>query len=392
MKLAFVTSLAPTAKPDTGFEIANVAIVEALRAEGHHVTVFAFARPDDQLRPDPDLVLLGRMTIENHVAGPLRKLAWLSAALIKGMPFASAKLWLAGGSKIMALVAQNGPFDRIILNSVMMPGAFPQLTQCAPTVLIAHNIEHVSAAQNAAHAGNGLMRSLYAREERLLKTLETGLGAGSAYVWCLAEEDRRAFAGMVGDEFLERCAVLPLVSTSEGRFLQGSAEPQYDIGLIGTWTWEPNLIGLKWFISEVMPLLPPTLNIAVAGRTPSDLKTPPNLLLLGRVPDASEFLANCAVTALASRAGTGVQLKTIETLQLGLPAVATSLSLRGLGMPPANVRLADEPATFALALIEHVAKVRSGHIPRLDGSVFMRSQSQALAQAIRTGLADRSVG
>ncbi len=52
-RLAFLTSLAPTLRADTGFEIANRCIIDSLRAQGHSVRVFAFARPDDELRPDP---------------------------------------------------------------------------------------------------------------------------------------------------------------------------------------------------------------------------------------------------------------------------------------------------------------------------------------------------
>lgn len=390
MKLAFVTSLAPKLKADTGFEIANAAIIEALRAAGHHVTVLAFARPDDALKDDPDLVLMGRVTIENHVAGPLRKLTWLAAALLKDMPFASAKLWLPGRHKVMSAIRRHGPFDRIILNSVMMPGAFPELTRLGPTVLVAHNIEHVSAAQSAAHASSGLMRWLYRRDAEKLKALETQLAAESGFVWCLADEDRQTLARMAGQDLLNRSAVLPLVSTSRdfavGANPAGLSAPDHDIGLIGTWTWEPNLIGLRWFLNEVVPRLPAGLRIAVAGRTPSDLNAPAQVEMLGRVPDAAAFLSKCAVIALASRAGTGVQLKTIEALQLGLPAVATALSLRGLGQPPANVRLADEPAAFAAALATHVEAVHRGEVKRLDGSDFMARQAAALATAIAGGL------
>lgn len=394
MKLAFITSLAPTLKPDTGFEIANAAILGALRAEGHHVTVFAFARTDDQLKPDPDLVLLGRMMIENHAAGPLRKLGWLVASLLKGIPFASAKLWLAGRGKVLDSIRERGPFDRVILNSVMMPGAFPELTALGPVVLVAHNIEHVSAAQNASHAADGLMRWLYRREARLLRLLETSLAASSDYIWCLADEDRLTLSAMAGPEVLRKTAVLPLISTSQPVTAASSPDentsPAHDIGLIGTWTWEPNLIGLKWFLGEVAPLLPRTLRIAVAGRAPAELAAPENVAFLGRVPDAAAFLASCAVVALASRAGTGVQLKTIEALQLGLPAVATPLSMRGLGQAPANVRLANEPAAFAAALVAHVAAVRAGHVKRVDGSIFMRGQARMLSLAISAGLAARA--
>jgi glycosyltransferase involved in cell wall biosynthesis len=395
VKLAFVTSLAPTEKPDTGFEIANAAILDALRAAGHQVTVVAFARHDDRLKPDPDLILIGRITIENHAAGPLRKLGWLAASLVKGMPFASAKLWLAGGGRVPAPLRERGRFDRIILNSVMMPGAFPELVGLGPTVLVAHNIEHVSASQNAGHARNSLMRWLYRREARKLKRLETTLAAASDYIWCLAEDDRQSLAALAGRDVIGRSAVLPLVSASRSATAAVGAdeplEPIHDVGLIGTWTWEPNLIGLKWFLDEVVPLLPRTLRIAVAGRIPAELDVPPNVELVGRVPDAAAFLGGCAVVALASRAGTGVQLKTIEALQLGLPAVATTLSMRGLGQPPANVRLADDPADFAGALVAQVAGVAAGDVKRSDGEAFMQAQAKALATAISAGLDARTV-
>ncbi len=383
MKLAFVTSLVPVLKPDTGFEIANVAIIDVLRSLGHQVTVFGFARPDDDVRPDGDLVLLGRMVIENHVASRLLKAKWLAAALASGLPVACAKLWLKGRGRVVEAVAVHGPFDAVVLNSVTMAGAFPALSKLAPTLLVEHNIEHVSAAQNAARSAHPTLRRLYAREARKLRTIEDRLVRSSRFVWCLAEEDRQ----MLGTDALVTSAVLPLVSTSATVPGSGDGPVVYDVGLIGTWTWEPNLLGLTWFLSEVVPHLPPHLRIAVAGRTPEGLVVPAQVTLLGKVADAAGFLTGCAVVALTSRAGTGVQLKTIEALQLGLPAVATSLSMRGLGQWPPNLGIADDAATFARLLASHVDAVQAGDITRVDGSVFMTAQRQALALAITAGLA-----
>ncbi len=162
MRLAFVTSLVPARKPDTGFEIANAAIVEALRAAGHSVTVIGFARPDDELPDDPDRLLLGRLIIENHEASAARKALWLGAALAFGLPVACAKLRLQGAKAVEDAVRAAGPFDALVLNSVTMAGAFPGLRRIAPFLLVEHNIEHVSAAQNASHA-SGPMRALFAR-------------------------------------------------------------------------------------------------------------------------------------------------------------------------------------------------------------------------------------
>ena len=74
------------------------------------------------------------------------------------------------------------------------------------------------------------------------------------------------------------------------------------------------------------------------------------MTLVGRVPSAEGFLRSCRLVALSSRAGTGVQLKTIEAMQLGLPAVATTLSCRGFTDMPANFTLADTAEDFARAL------------------------------------------
>ena len=71
--------------------------------------------------------------------------------------------------------------------------------------------------------------------------------------------------------------------------------------------------------------------------SPADLRSRhPGVSFVGRVADAIAFVLSGRVVPLISRAGSGVQLKTIETFELGLPAVATSRSLRGIGAVPAN--------------------------------------------------------
>jgi hypothetical protein len=385
LRLAFLTSLIPVARPDTGFEIANAAILSALREAGHQVTAIGFVRPGE-VPAEPDRsVVLAEVDIENAAVSKLQQLRWLAAALRFGLPIACAKLRLAGAGRLVEAVRAHGPFDALVLNSVMLPGAFPALPEVAPCILVEHNIEHASARQNARNAGNPVLRRLFAREARLLEAIERGLCRQARFVWTLAEEDRRA----LGPEAAEKSAVLPLVSGAAlpAAVADGDEPVRFDVGLIGTWTWAPNRIGLEWFLREVCPLLPDDVRIAVAGRVPPDLLAPPRVTLVGRVPAADQFLRSCRVVALSSRAGTGVQLKTIETMQLGLPAVATTLSCRGFTGLPANFTLADSAPDFAHALADRVRAVRAGSPQRLDGTVFLARQQAALAAGIAEGLA-----
>ncbi|MGL4975555.1 MAG: glycosyl transferase, partial [Bosea sp. (in: a-proteobacteria)] len=140
MRLAFLTSLIPVARPDTGFEIANAAILDGLRAAGPDVTAIGFLRPGE-VPADPDRsVVLDHFAIETAAVSGMTKLRWRSTAMLRGLPVASAKLWLAGRGRLIETLRKHGPFDAIVLNSVMLPGAFPELLDIAPCVLVEHNV------------------------------------------------------------------------------------------------------------------------------------------------------------------------------------------------------------------------------------------------------------
>jgi hypothetical protein len=138
----------------------------------------------------------------------------------------------------------------------------------------------------------------------------------------------------------------------------------------------------------VAPLLPPDFRIAIAGRLPEGLIAPdPRLNLLGRVPDAIDFARTCRVMALTSRAGTGIQLKTLECFELGLPAVATASSLRGISERPAGLHIADEPAAFAQSLVELVGLVQAGQLPREAGDAFIAARKALRREAVDAAIA-----
>lgn len=380
MHFAFVTSLLPTGAADTGFEIANAAVIEALRAAGVRLTLFGVLRPGEKPRDD-DAVVLDRIVIENAAASHARKLRWLAASMARNLPVISAKI-APLGAKLDAAMRQAGPFDACVVNSAPVAAAFPHLFGCWPCLLIAHNVEHASAMENSRSA-SGLAARLYAREARLLERAERSAAQNSRFVFTLAEEDRAGF----GVDISGKSCVFPLL-VPHLRAPAAPVEPVHDVGLIGTWTWQPNLIGLRWFLEHVAPQLPKDLRIGVAGRAPADaLPTATNVTFLGRVPDAAAFVASCRVMALTSRAGTGIQLKTIETFQMGKPAVATKSSVRGFSDLPTNCLVADDAERFAAAVAKLVMDVKAERTAAADGAAFVKRQRDGMAQAVRMALA-----
>jgi hypothetical protein len=382
MHLLFVTSLVPDGEPSTGYEIANAAIIDGLRRIGHRVTVLGFTWPGKSPREPESTVVLGSLDVRTDSASGVRKLRWLGQAVAAGLTYSSAKLRIVTADAVRAAVCSVGDFDAYVLNAVPLAGAFEDVFADRPQIFVAHNVEHRSAAENAAAAKSLVERLMFLREARLLQALERRLCDRAGFVFTLAEEDI-APLGLAGGG---RAAALPLVTRASVSF--PSALPvAHDLALIGTWTWQPNRTGLEWFLSQVRPLLDPFVSVAVAGSTPADLAAAwPGVAFVGRVADATAFVQSAAVIPLVSQAGTGVQLKTLETFELGLPSVATQRSVRGIDGVPANCTIADDPATFAAAVGEKVRRARGGDRMLLDGRDFHAAQLSRLDAALEHGL------
>jgi hypothetical protein len=382
MRLLFATSIVPSPFPGSGYEIANRAVLDGLRRAGVDMTVIGFAWPGQEI-VDPDrTIVLGELDVRTETASFTTRIGWLARALRSGTTFSSAKLRHLATSEVRKRMAQAGPFDGVVLNSVQFAGAFEEIFADWPSIYVAHNVEHRSAMENAASL-SGYRAALYRREARLLEALEKRLCTRSCFVFTLSQEDRVFLALDEG-----RSAHLPLVVGREAPEPR-ARNPEFDAGIVGTWTWQPNLIGLQWFLEEVVPLLPGDLDIRIAGHPPAGLASShPGVRFEGRVEDATDFLRRGRIVPLFSRAGTGVQLKTIETFELGLPSVATSLSLRGIDTTPGNCTVADDPRDFAEAMLAGIRKPR----PDLDGRAFHAEQRAALDRVLERGLASLAEG
>lgn len=380
MHLLFATSIVPDGALGSGYEIANAAIIDALRRAGVRVTVLGFAWPGRQPEDPENTILLGEVDVRTDAAPIRRKLGWLFRAMRLGLTFSSVKLRAVTPETVRSAIDEAGPFDVYMLNSVQFAGAFEGLFEDRPTIFVAHNVEHRSSEENARAAGDTYQRFLYRREAKLLKRLEARLCGKARFVFTLAEEDRSA----LGVASANRSTALPMITRRAPPSPPAQRTTEYDAALIGTWTWQPNRIGLDWFLDEVVPHLPPDFTVRIAGHKPSGaVSSHPGVKFVGRVPDAEAFVRGAAVIPLISRAGTGVQLKTIETFELGLPSVATTSALRGIDHRPENCTVADDPEAFAMAL----QLAAAGALHDIDGSAFYRRQRAALDAHIRLGLA-----
>jgi Glycosyl transferases group 1/Glycosyl transferase 4-like domain len=379
MKLLFATSLLPENEATSGYEIANRALLHGLRALGHQVVPIGFCNPWKSAFVAEGSVNLGDLSVTNADVDIRQKLVWLKRAIQNSTTFAGAKLQIITQDVFAQIIAHEGEFDGVIINGAPMAAAFEKLLTSKPFIFIAHNVEWQTAASNAQTATSFFERTLFAREARILKALEKRVASRAEHVFTLSVEDADAFKTLGA----KSASAVPLIVGLKAQ-RPVTRIPKWHAGLIGTWSWAPNRVGLDWFLNEVTPHLPDDFKFAVAGKLAGNPSiNHPGATILGRVPSALDFTRDCACLPLVSRAGTGVQLKTLEAFELGLPTVATSSSVRGIAGIPANCAIEDDPEQFAKALVEAACK---GPSADTDGELFHANQLAHMQDALSRGI------
>jgi glycosyltransferase involved in cell wall biosynthesis len=131
-----------------------------------------------------------------------------------------------------------------------------------------------------------------------------------------------------------------------------------------------NYDALAWFASQVWPLIQAGLSAAVlqvVGKAPSAAVRD----LVGRiqgaelhadVADPSAFLRAASVAVNPAVSGSGVNIKLVEYLAVGIPVVSTSRGMAGLDLRVGeDILVADAPADFALQVLRLLTSEETAH-------------------------------
>lgn len=341
MRFLFLTTVLPRGGGGGG-EIVSQGVIDVLRQSAGEVRVLGYRRPEDRSPLLPGEVCVGRRPVETSSAG-MMSLVWMARAAAAGVPYSSMKYRSRGFRRAVreALGRQPGI---VFVDHAQVHFGLDLVATSLPVVFIAHNVEGDSYRRLAGSAEHPALRWAHRREAGLIGNVESDMARRAAQIWTLTDEDADCFRAL-GSADVRTLEVASAFGVPDG------VAPTHDIGLIGTWSWEANALGLRWFSAEVVPRLPDHLRIEVAGRGAEWLRgRHANLTVRGPVPDAQRFLSQARVVAVPAVAGGGVQIKTLDAIASGSAAVATPVAARGLGRLPRSVFIAKDPVDFAAHL------------------------------------------
>ncbi|CAI8270964.1 MAG: Uncharacterised protein [Owenweeksia sp. TMED14] len=234
--------------------------------------------------------------------------------------------------------------DLIVVDGIFM-SVYKQDWGETPYVIRAHNIEHQIWERTLLNSKTSLKKLFITWQTRKLKLWETHL-LQESNIWAITDEDSENMKYLGG----KKVSVFPCTFDASESWLFSSSKSS-KIYHLGALDWEPNIVGMKWFLKNVLKKIEGKVDITVYSKIwPSKLKLPKGVTWkntsTGDIPfdDYGVFIAPLL-------SGSGMRIKLLEAMSRGKAIITTSIGAEGLRVTSGkHLFIADEANDFAKAI------------------------------------------
>ncbi|HPP74155.1 MAG TPA: glycosyltransferase family 4 protein [Armatimonadota bacterium] len=367
MRILFLTQIFPY-PPICGGTIRSYNILRHL-GKHHHVTLVSFVRENPTQEQLDTLSELCRdivtIPIKRSMAANLK---FAALSLFSGKPFIVARDYVPDMQETVDELLQTGRFDLVYVDHLQMAQYTAGWGRC-PKILDEHNVEYKIIERIAKSEGLS-PKGLFAQIEwRKLRRWELGTCGKFDMVFTVTDNDKQTFS--TENPELQNLVCIP-IGVDFSSFSQVELDPDArDIVSIGTMSWPPNIDSILYFANEIYPLVNTKVDgvrLIVAGSNPPDeiklLSERDNSIeVTGFVEDIRTVASRAAVFIVPLRSGSGLRVKILNALSMGLPVVSTSVGCEGIGTEAGrHLLVADTPDDFAEAVI----RILSNHKLRVE--------------------------
>lgn len=255
----------------------------------------------------------------------------------------------ADAPSVSAFIEQETPFfDLCVLCRAFCGGKFLEAVRAhrsaSRIVFNTIDLTFLRVQRQAALGGSfapEVVQAVRAREEAVI--------AGSDATMVVSGSEQDLLRSTMPDSLvialpLARAVTPPVTGFAERR----------GIGFIGGFAHAPNVDAVRWFTSEIWPLVlrdDPGCELEIVGADmPADLLAgvPGLVRALGHLPDVGPWFEQLRLTVAPLRFGAGAKGKVASSLAAGVPCVATTIAAEGMALRPGDhVLVADKPEDFA---------------------------------------------
>ena len=338
MKLLILSTKLPY-PPKDGGAIATLNLAKGLARIGVNVTLLSLNTkkhyfPLEKI-PENLQSLINFKAVDHNTS--LRTLHALKNLLFSNKPYIAERFYNRTFSLQLKDLLSSEEYSFIQLEGPYLSQYLPLIKDActAQVSLRAHNVEHEIWERRWRNEKNLIKRGYLKNLAKRIRKLETKLIRDIDLLIPISERDRKRLLSLGRNvESITIPAGLDLSNYKPERPIHDKS-----ICFIGALDWTPNQEGIQWMIKGVLPHLVRRNNqitFHIAGRNApagfiNELRHP-NIEFHGEIEDAKAFMGKFKVMVAPLLTGSGIRIKILEGMAMGLCIVTTSIGAEGIAV------------------------------------------------------------
>lgn len=264
-------------------------------------------------------------------------------------------------NQLLSATLRETKFDIIILESIYSSPYLESLRQSfdGKIFIRSHNVEHQIWEDLSKNTSNVVKRWYLNKLGRDLKTYELHINQTVDGIMTISKDDESYFKAQNSDTNITTIPFTVVINDQLQNSYSGN-----NIFHIGGMDWDPN----REAVNRLIKLFPsiqnsiPTIQLSLIGKGTEALHpTEKQIQCMGFVPDLSTFCIQTGILVSPITSGSGVRIKILEMMALGIPIITTNKGAQGIN-PDQVLYIANSNEE----LIEAIVKLTHNKEIRID--------------------------
>jgi glycosyltransferase involved in cell wall biosynthesis len=343
-----------------GGQIKSYHTIQALAAS-FDIKLLAFIRKPEEaenIEPLTSLCPLGIATVPLPRTKVSNARTALSS-LISGRSFIIARDAATEMQEEVSRCLSQEEYHLLWVDHLQMAQFVPTDTGSTRVVLDEHNIEFRIPQRLAETVDNPLVRWYAQTEWPRLRRFERRAILRADLTLAVSPEDEEGLCTLAPEKISD-IAAIPIGVDTEYFGVARRQPGSRTLLSIGTMYWPPNVEGMHYFCRDIYPKIKrqmtdvrlnlvgarPVASIVALGEADQSIQ------VTSSVPDVRPYAEDCGAFIVPLLSGSGMRVKILNALAMGLPVVSTTVGAEGIEVRHGrDILLADTPEAFADAVV-----------------------------------------